>query len=93
MTRERLSEDEIARRLSNAAEWARAGESIARTFEFARFMDGIAFVSRVAELAEERDHHPDIDIRYTRVSLRLTTHSAGGLTALDFEFAGAADTL
>jgi 4a-hydroxytetrahydrobiopterin dehydratase len=91
--RDRLPEEEIVRRLSGMGEWTRAGESITRTFRFTAFTEAIGFVTRVADLAERKDHHPDIDIRYDLVSLRLSTHSAGGLTALDFEFAGAVDTL
>ncbi len=55
---------------------------IVRQFKFATFMAGIDFVGRVARAAEEMDHHPDIDIRYTKVKLALATHSAGGITDL-----------
>jgi 4a-hydroxytetrahydrobiopterin dehydratase len=57
------------------------------------FLEGIAFVQSVAEIAESRDHHPDIDIRYTRVTLTLSTHDMGGLTGLDFEVAEAINAL
>jgi 4a-hydroxytetrahydrobiopterin dehydratase len=56
-------------------------------------MEGIAFVQCVAEIAESRDHHPDIDIRYTHVTLTLSTHDMGGLTGLDFEVAEAINAL
>ena len=56
-------------------------------------MAGIEFVNRLARAADELDHHPDIDIRYTRVKLALTTHSAGGITDLDFQMASRADLL
>jgi 4a-hydroxytetrahydrobiopterin dehydratase len=88
--RERLDESEIARGLEGS-EWAREGDAILRTFRFAGFREALAFVNAVGELAEERDHHPDIDIRWNRVRLRLSTHSAGGLTPMDFELAQAID--
>lgn len=62
-------------------------KAIQRTFSFGSFRAALAFVSFVGELAEAADHHPDIDIRYDRVTLTLSTHSAGGLTALDFDLA------
>jgi 4a-hydroxytetrahydrobiopterin dehydratase len=82
-----LSDAEAAERLSRLPGWARHGNEIRRTFTFTDFKEAMAFVSRVAEHAEEMDHHPDIDIRYSRVTLALTTHDAGGLTALDFDLA------
>jgi 4a-hydroxytetrahydrobiopterin dehydratase len=63
-----------------------AGE-LTRTFLFEDFRAAIRFVNRIAEVAEEAGHHPDIDIRYNRVRLGLTTHDAGGLTAKDFDLA------
>jgi 4a-hydroxytetrahydrobiopterin dehydratase len=90
--RERLDEVEISRRVAQS-EWARDGESIQRTFRFETFRDALAFVNAVGELAEQRDHHPDIDIRWNRVRLRLSTHSAGGLTGMDFDLAQAIDRL
>ena len=83
----RLSEDEIARRLASVPGWERAGEWLQRTYKFETFPAAIAFVNRVAETAEALDHHPDITIEYTKVTLRLTTHDAGGLTAGDFALA------
>jgi 4a-hydroxytetrahydrobiopterin dehydratase len=67
--------------------WERTGNAIRRTWSFADFEGSIAFVNRVAALAEEMDHHPDIDIRYARVTLALSTHDAGGLTTRDFALA------
>lgn len=83
----RLSEDEIRTRLANVPEWRRQSDEIRRTFGFDSFAAAIAFVGRVAALAEEADHHPDIDIRYDKVTLALTTHSAGGLTVRDMDMA------
>ena len=67
--------------------------ALERTFELASFRDAIAFVGRVADLAEEANHHPDIAISYKKVTLRWTTHSAGGLTDLDYELASRTDSL
>lgn len=77
----------------NGLEWEREGHALTRTREFPTFADAIAFVDRVAEVAEAMDHHPDIDVRYRRVNLRVTTHSAGGITPLDLEFAERIDRL
>ena len=67
--------------------WTRKGETIAKTYTFARFADGITFVGKVAGIADGMDHHPDIDIRYTNVTFALSTHSAGGITQLDLDLA------
>ena len=87
------SESEIQSKLGELKDWTRNDDAIERTFRFTAFMEGIEFVNRLARAAEEADHHPDIDIRYTRVKLALTTHSAGGLTELDFDMAAQADQL
>jgi 4a-hydroxytetrahydrobiopterin dehydratase len=87
------SQSEIQSKLGELEGWARAGDVIERQFKFATFMAGVEFVNRVARAAEELDHHPDIDIRYTTVRLALTTYSAGGITELDFEMASQADRL
>jgi 4a-hydroxytetrahydrobiopterin dehydratase len=83
-----LSDSEIAGRLGRLPGWERRGETIGRTFSFADFAEAMAFVNRVAEIAEAMDHHPDIDIRYSQVALTLSTHDAGGLTERDFSLAG-----
>jgi 4a-hydroxytetrahydrobiopterin dehydratase len=83
-----LSEDEIASALDGLPGWSRAGGEIAKTFERASFADAIAFVVRIGFLAEAADHHPDLDIRWRRVRVALTTHDSGGLTANDTELAG-----
>ncbi len=67
--------------------------ALERTFELPSFREAIAFVGRVADLAEEANHHPDIAISYKKVTLRWTTHSAGGLTDLDYELASRTDAL
>jgi 4a-hydroxytetrahydrobiopterin dehydratase len=82
-----LTESEIERRLLAVPGWQRRGSEITRTFAFADFAGSLAFVNRVAGLAEAMNHHPDIDIRYSKVTLTLTTHDASGLTARDFALA------
>ena len=75
------------------SDWSEAGGALERTFEFASFPDAIAFVNRLAELAEQENHHPDIEISYRRVTVRWATHSAGGITDRDRALAAATDTL
>jgi 4a-hydroxytetrahydrobiopterin dehydratase len=67
--------------------WEKRARSLRRRFEFEGFMAAIGFVNRVAGAAERADHHPDIDIRWNKVTLTLSTHSEGGLTAKDFAMA------
>lgn len=89
----RLTDEEIGERLARVPEWARTAAVIVRTYQFAGFRQAIAFVVQVADAAEEADHHPDIDIRYRKVTLLLTTHDSGGLTTNDFDLAAACDAL
>ena len=91
--RRKLTDDEIAAALATLGGWQRAGDALRRTFTFPSFMDGIAFVNRVAEAAEAADHHPDLDVRYTRVICTLSTHDAGGVTAADVKLAARIDEL
>jgi 4a-hydroxytetrahydrobiopterin dehydratase len=90
---EKLSEEAIDRGLSERVEWSRSGEAIQRTFGFGDFNGAIGFVDRVAVRAEEVQHHPDILIRYSKVTLTLSTHDAGGLSEKDFAFAAECDRL
>ena len=90
---DRLSDAAIEDGLSVRAEWSRSGDSIQRTFSFGDFKAAIGFVDRVAVLAEDVQHHPDILIRYSKVTLTLSTHDAGGLSSRDFDFAGECDRL
>ncbi len=80
---------EIAERLKDLKGWNRDGSFITKTFEFKAFMDGIEFVNRVAAVAEKEEHHPDIHVRYTTITLSLQTHSEGGVTEWDLELAEA----
>lgn len=73
--------------------WSRAGKNIARTYEFKNFNESMGFVTRVGLHAERVDHHPDIDIRWNKVTLAIFTHSEGGLTAKDLDLADTADGL
>ena len=74
-------------------EWELNEDSISRSFEFDEYQFAIDFVNTIAEIAEEAQHHPDISINYTNVTLVLTTHSKGGLTDSDFEVALRIDSL
>jgi len=84
---ERLSDIAIQRELGNLTGWSRRGDAITKTFQFRNFLTGIDFVSAIAKAAEAADHHPDIDIRYTKVTCTLSTHSAGGITQNDLDMA------
>lgn len=82
-----LSNEEISRRLPALAEWKLEGKTLQRKYRFGSFRDAIAFVNRVADVAEVHDHHPDILVHYDRVTLVLWTHTAGGVTERDFALA------
>jgi 4a-hydroxytetrahydrobiopterin dehydratase len=77
--------------LASVPAWQIEAGELVRTFKFEDFLAAMRFVNRVAELAEQAGHHPDIDIRYSRVRLALVTHDAGGLTGKDFNLAAQAD--
>jgi 4a-hydroxytetrahydrobiopterin dehydratase len=90
---ELLGEDDIASRLEQS-QWRREGDEIVREWRFEDFGEAMAFVNRVAEAAEEANHHPDILVHgWNKVRLSLTNHSAGGLTDADFEMATRIDRL
>jgi 4a-hydroxytetrahydrobiopterin dehydratase len=89
----RLEQHEREQFVADHGDWTLDGEEISRTFVFADFPEAIAFVTRAAFAAEAADHHPDIDIRWNKVTLTLSTHSEGGLTAKDLDLADTADTL
>jgi len=88
---DKLAQEDIDQKLSAFPDWSLIGESMQRTFSFENFVDAMSFVNRVADLAEDFQHHPDILIRYNKVTLTLSTHDAGGLTDKDFAFAREAD--
>jgi 4a-hydroxytetrahydrobiopterin dehydratase len=89
----KLDEARIGPALAALPQWKRDGEIISRTFEFEDFPAAMKFVNAVAELAEQAQHHPDIDVRWNKVTLALTTHDAGGLTEKDFALAKQCDAL
>jgi 4a-hydroxytetrahydrobiopterin dehydratase len=84
---ELLTDDQITAELAESEGWALEQGEITRTFERRDFKDAMLLVGAVAFLAEEVNHHPDIDVRWNKVTLTLSTHSAGGLTAADFALA------
>jgi len=88
-----LPGDEVAAFVEAHPAWLRSDDSITRTYQFDDFNGSMGFVTRVALAAEKADHHPDIDIRWNRVVLTLSTHSEGGLTAKDLDLADKADRL
>ncbi|MFL5470044.1 MAG: 4a-hydroxytetrahydrobiopterin dehydratase [Gemmatimonadaceae bacterium] len=90
---ERLSDIAIQRDLGNLTGWSRRGDVITKTFQFRNFLTGIDFVTAIAKAAEAADHHPDIDIRYTKVTCTLSTHSAGGITQKDLDMARQIDAV
>ncbi|RPG22737.1 MAG: 4a-hydroxytetrahydrobiopterin dehydratase [Phycisphaera sp. TMED9] len=90
---EKLAEDAIESGLAERPDWSRNGDSIQRTFAFGDFLGSMDFVTRIAAHAEEIQHHPDILIRYSKVTLTLSTHDAGGLSAKDMDFAADCDRL
>ncbi|MDX6486337.1 MAG: 4a-hydroxytetrahydrobiopterin dehydratase [Gaiellaceae bacterium] len=79
--------------MSATANWPEVDGALERTIELPSFMEAIAFVNRVAELAEAENHHPDIAVSYKKVTLRWTTHSAGGITDRDRALAERTDEL
>ena len=87
----KLSDDEVRDGLATLPGWERNGDEIVKEYRFDGFGDAIAFVVRVAFRAEKADHHPDVDVRYNRVRVALSTHSDGGITAKDLALATEAD--
>lgn len=87
MARTKLDDNEIATQLGSTPGWARTGDTLTRTFEFADFVAAFGFMSRCALVAEKMDHHPDWSNVYKTVKVALSTHDAGGITKLDFELA------
>lgn len=88
-----FTQDEVDHALSGLTGWTQQGNAITRTFTLRSFPAALAFSAAVGHLAERADHHPDILIQYKKVTLTLSTHSAGGLTAKDFDLAQEIDAL
>ena len=88
-----LTNDQVDAALPDLHGWERSEGALRRSVKFPGFLDGIEAVRRVAEVAEQKDHHPDIDIRWRTVTFVLVTHSAGGITDQDLQMAKAIDQL
>lgn len=92
-----LDDEAITTALGTLDDWTRDGDALVRSVELASFPQAIQVVNRIAEIAENDDHHPDIDIRWRTLTFRCSTHSAGGITASDVSLAaeidGVVDTL
>ncbi len=89
----RLSEDEIEQRLRGLAGWERDGEVLRKQFEQGDFQGSVDFVNRLTPAAQELDHHPDLEISWATVTVRVTTHSESGLTENDFVLASRIDAV
>ena len=88
-----LTAKEISLNLKGVPKWTKRAKTIQRTFEFEDFAGSIDFVNRVARKAKKADHHPDIDIRFDKVTLKLTTHDEGGISEKDFSLARQCDEI
>lgn len=88
-----LSEQEIESRLAELSDWERSGKAIVKSFERGDFVGSVKFVSSLVEPAETLGHHPDLEISWDTVTVTISTHSEGGLTAADFELAAKIDSL
>ena len=89
----KLDRQQVAEQMQRLPEWTLQGDQIEREMTFQNFVDAMIFVNKLAEVAEELGHHPDIRIVYNRVSLALSTHDAGGLTHKDFQLAQRIESL
>ncbi len=87
----KLSDEEITGGLVERPGWERSGDEITREYRLGNFKEAVAFVVRLSYEAEAANHHPDLDIRYNRLKVQLSTHSEGGVTTKDLELAGAID--
>ncbi len=88
---ELLNDEQVTQALAELDDWAQDGDAITRTVKLPSFLDAIGVVDEVARIAEDRAHHPDIDIRWRTLTFRCSTHSEGGITAKDVELAAEID--
>ena len=88
-----LTTKEVRQHLKTVPHWSKRAKIISRTFEFEGFLKSIAFVNRIARKAQKMNHHPDIVIRFNKVTLKLTTHDEGGITGKDFSLAQQGDAV
>ena len=86
-----LNAKQVSLHLKAVPNWSKRAQTIFRTFKFEGFLNSIAFVNRIARKAQKNNHHPDIDIRFNKVTLTLTTHDEGGITEKDFSLAQQCD--
>jgi 4a-hydroxytetrahydrobiopterin dehydratase len=86
-----LTTKQVSLHLKAVPNWLKRAQTILRTFKFEGFLNSIAFVNRIARKAQKSNHHPDIDIRFNQVTLKLTTHDEGGITKKDFSVARQCD--
>jgi 4a-hydroxytetrahydrobiopterin dehydratase len=86
-----LNAKQVSLHLKVVPNWSKRAQTIFRTFKFEGFLNSIAFVNRIARKAQKNNHHPDIDIRFNKVTLTLTTHDEGGITEKDFSLAQQCD--
>jgi 4a-hydroxytetrahydrobiopterin dehydratase len=86
-----LTAKQVSLHLKAVPSWSKRAQTILRTFKFEGFLKAIDFVNRIARKAQKVNHHPDIDIRFDKVTLKLTTHDEGGITEKDFSLAGQCD--
>lgn len=93
MSSEKLSQDTVMQRLGQHPHWTLQQDKLSRSLVFKDFVEAFGFMSRVALLAEAMNHHPEWSNVWNRVNIQLTTHDAGGISALDFELAGQIDAL
>ena len=93
MERKKLSAEEIEKHLSGLENWTVEGVNLKKRFEFENFAEALVFVNRVSEIAERRDHHPDICFGWGYAEFSITTHDRGGLTNFDFALAKEIDAL
>lgn len=91
MSLTKLTEDEVSQALDKRPDWTESAGQIQRTYQFDDFVAAIAFVSKVADYAEQAQHHPDILIRYNKVTISVSTHDVAGISHKDFDLADAVD--
>ena len=88
-----MTDEDVKAKLQGFEGWSQEGDAIEKQFQFEDFSGSVDFVNRLTPLAEELNHHPDLSISWSKVSVSITTHSEGGLTAGDFELARRIDAL
>ncbi len=93
VSRARLDSTAITQRVAALAGWRVEGAELMKSYRFKNFVEAVDFVNAIARIAESQNHHPDLVVRWGEVTVRVTTHSAGGLTAKDFELASAIDQI